>query len=222
MGPSRQVKTWSQLFVNGYNFHTHDYGKNKSTMNYGVCVESQDGDDYYGILEEVFELVYQGQLREYKTILFKCSWMDPSKGMNIDQQYKLVEVNHTKRYSKYDPFVLSYQVCQVYYAPYPSLKRDKVQWWVVFKTKARSEVDAPVDDVLQEERVDNVSSLCAPEEIPDYDCDDVDNDDEIVGFETVVSEGVISEDESSEESDDYTDVEDEEEDDEDLDSFDTI
>ncbi|XP_057246684.1 uncharacterized protein LOC130589441 [Beta vulgaris subsp. vulgaris] len=126
MGPSRQVRTWNQFFVNGYNFHTQEYGKNKSTMNYGVCVQAADRADYFGILEEVIELVYHGNLAVYKTILFKCNWMDSDKGMNIHEQYKLVEVNHTKKYPKYDPFVLSYQVSQVYYAPYPSLRRDKV------------------------------------------------------------------------------------------------
>ncbi|XP_019108058.3 uncharacterized protein LOC104906988 [Beta vulgaris subsp. vulgaris] len=113
MGPSRQVRTWNQFFVNGYNFHTQEYGKNKSTMNYGVCVQAADRADYFGILEEAIELVYHGNLAVYKTIWFKCNWMDSDKGMNIHEQYKLVEVNHTKKYPKYDPFVLSYQVSQV-------------------------------------------------------------------------------------------------------------
>ncbi|XP_057251800.1 uncharacterized protein LOC130591871 [Beta vulgaris subsp. vulgaris] len=121
MGPSRQVRMWNQFFVNGYNFHTQEYGKNKSTMNYGVCVQAADRADYFGILEEVIELVYHGNLAVYKTILFKCNWMDSDKGMNIHEQYKLVEVNHTKKYPKYDPFVLSYQVSQVYYARIPVL-----------------------------------------------------------------------------------------------------
>ncbi|XP_057246755.1 uncharacterized protein LOC130589506 [Beta vulgaris subsp. vulgaris] len=58
MGPSRQVRTWNQFFVNGYNFHKQEYGKNKSTMNYGVCVQAADRADYFGILEEVIELMY--------------------------------------------------------------------------------------------------------------------------------------------------------------------
>ncbi|XP_056688736.1 uncharacterized protein [Spinacia oleracea] len=215
MGPSRQVRTWSHFYVNGYNFHTHDYGKHKSTMNYGVCVQSPEEIDYFGILEEVVEVAYCGKLREYKTILFKCSWMDSVKGMNIHEQYKLVEVNHSKRYPKYDPFVLSYQVSQVYFAHYPSLKRDKDQWWVVFKTKARSVIDAPVDLEFLQEDVNEVSSaICAPDEIPDY--EDQEDDEDVIDEDDVeADEFKTSGDEDAEfETSDDDDVDDEFDDDE--------
>lgn len=74
MGPSRQVRSWNQYYVNGYNFQTQESGQHKSTMNYGVCVHSHEGLDYYGILEDVIELVYVGNLQAYKTVLFKCNW----------------------------------------------------------------------------------------------------------------------------------------------------
>ena len=106
--PSKRARTWRQLVVNGFNFHTHAYGKHKSTMNYGVCVSSEDGGEYFGIIDDIIELVYTGRNREYKTIVFKCSWFDCGRGMIRHEQYKLVDVNHTKKYPKYDPFVLSY------------------------------------------------------------------------------------------------------------------
>ena len=71
----------------------------------------------------------------------------------------------------------------MYYAPYPSLKRDKSQWWAVFKTKARSEVDAPVDsDVLQEATSLVPVGLCSPDEIPNYEViqGDDDEDEEVI------------------------------------------
>ncbi|XP_021752460.1 uncharacterized protein LOC110717966 [Chenopodium quinoa] len=150
----KRVRTWKQIFVGGFNFHTHAHGKHKSTMNYGVCVSSEDG----------------------------------GEGMNIHELYKLVEVNHTKKYPKYDPFVLSYQVTQVYYASYPSLKRDRVQWWAVFKTQARSVVDAPVDlEFLQAPSPQVHATLCPPNDIPDY----VVDDDDDIGF-------IVSSDEDDE------------------------
>lgn len=183
MGPSTEVTTWNQFYVNGYNFHTQSYGRNKSTMNYGVCVESQGGGDYFGTLEEVLQLSYHGSDADYKTVLFNCRWFDCDKGMNIHEKYRLVEVNHSRTLSWYDPFIVSYQASQVYYAPYPSLKRDKSQWWAVFKTKARSEVDAPVDsDVLQEATSLVPVGLCSPDEIPDYEViqGDDDEDEEVI------------------------------------------
>ncbi|XP_021736214.1 uncharacterized protein LOC110702775 [Chenopodium quinoa] len=192
MRPFKRVRTWNQIFVGGFNFHTQSYGKHKYTLNYGVCVSIEDGGEYFGILNDIIELVYTGPEKEYKTILFSCSWMDCGKGMNIHEQYKLVEVNHTKKYPKYDPFVLSYQVSQVYYASYPSLKRDRVQWWVVFRTQARLVIDAPVDlEFLQGPSPQVHATLCPPNDIPDYELDSDDDDDD--GF-------IISSDEEEEES----------------------
>ena len=97
---------WNNYYINNFNFHTHTYGKDKSTMNYGVCVRSVDGMEYYGFLQEVIQLTYVGAKACYKTILFKCDWFDSFKGTNIHKQYKLIEINHTRKYPKCNP---SYQ-----------------------------------------------------------------------------------------------------------------
>ncbi|XP_074318190.1 uncharacterized protein LOC141654985 [Silene latifolia] len=163
IGPYKSVRRYDHYYINGYNFHTYSYGKNKATMNYGVCVRSLQGSNYYGILQDVFELVYSGETRSYKTILFKCDWFDSGNGTKVHPQYKLVEVNHTKKYSKYDPFVLAFQVQQVYFAPYPSLKKDKDCWWAVFPVKVRSTIDIPkVQIAFQEEVIDDPPLLSNP------------------------------------------------------------
>ena len=46
-------------------------------------------------------------------------------------------------YNKYEPFVLAQQATQVYYCPYPSLRCDRANWWVVNKIKARAIVEIP-------------------------------------------------------------------------------
>lgn len=216
MGPVRQVKSWNQFFVNGYNFQTHEYGKHKSTMNYGVCVKSHEEVNYYGILEEVIELVYHGPLEVYKTILFKCNWMDSLSGLNVHEQYKLIEINHSKKYPKYDPFVLSYQVSQVYYAPYPSLSRGRVQWWAVFQTKARSSIETPVDSLFFQEEISDVpSTLCAPNEIPDYDFDGEEEQNEDVMLNDSRDSDNGDEDDSEDDLQVYENLEDFDDDDDD-------
>lgn len=125
-GPLTRVRKYQQYHINGYHFHTLSYGNNKSTMNYGVCVKGVQGNKYYGILQEVIELVYVGARKHYTTVLFKCDWFDGGHGTRIHDKYNIVEVNHLKRYPKYDPFVLAYQVEQVYYAPSPSVSREKI------------------------------------------------------------------------------------------------
>ncbi|KAL9230637.1 hypothetical protein vseg_005964 [Gypsophila vaccaria] len=86
--------------------------------------------------------------------------------MTIHDRYELFDVNRSKKYATYDPFVLTYQVQQVYYAPYPSLKKDRDQWVAVFKTKARSHIDAPVVDGIfyQDDDVDENTLLSIIEE----------------------------------------------------------
>ncbi|XP_054817658.1 uncharacterized protein LOC129317338 [Prosopis cineraria] len=47
-GPSREVHTWSQYFVNGYRFHTRAYNSSKSTMNCGLGCKVHSR---YGLVE---------------------------------------------------------------------------------------------------------------------------------------------------------------------------
>jgi len=65
-----------------------------------------------------------------------------------------------RKYPKYDPFVFASQVQQVYFTPYPSTKRDKYVWWVVYKVKVRSTIDALVDNMaFLEDMNDNPPTL---------------------------------------------------------------
>jgi len=61
-------------------------------------VKATDGKDYYGILQDMIKLCYVGDSRPYLTILFKCDWFDSIHGVSVHETYKLVDVNHTKRY----------------------------------------------------------------------------------------------------------------------------
>jgi len=52
-----------------------------------------------------------------------------------------VEVHRSRRYIRYDSFILVTNAIQVYYMPYPEKIKEKVDWWVVIKTKPRGTVD---------------------------------------------------------------------------------
>nr|GMD70570.1 uncharacterized protein LOC109179592 [Ipomoea batatas] len=147
------MTTW--YYVNGFKFHTIGYGGAKETMNSGVCIKginySVDESDYYGRLVEVVQVEYPG-LPIKRTVLFKCDWFDPtSVGMKVHSKYKLVEVNHKRRFNRYEPFILAMQAAQVYYCTYPSLRRDKLDWWAVCKIKARSNVEVPESSISTED-----------------------------------------------------------------------
>ncbi|KAL0313157.1 UNVERIFIED_CONTAM: hypothetical protein Sradi_5715000 [Sesamum radiatum] len=109
-GPNQLVTTWSCYFVNGYNFHTEEHNIGKSTMNCGVCVKSSsytDTDiDFYGMLEEIIQLDYP-LIDGLQVVLFKCKWVDPTRGMNVHPRYHLVDVNFKRMYQKDEPFILA-------------------------------------------------------------------------------------------------------------------
>lgn len=161
-GPFRLVATFPGHFVNGYKFHTVGHGSHRSTMNSGVCVKGANygysEGDYHGRLLEVVRLEYPG-LPMKKVVLFNCEWFDPTPlGTMVHPQYNLVDINHRRRFRGYEPFILATQATQVYYCTYPSLRRDKLDWWGVCKVKARSTVqfiDSAIPPSFQEEAIDN-------------------------------------------------------------------
>ncbi|KAK4382241.1 hypothetical protein Sango_2892000 [Sesamum angolense] len=65
---------------------------------------------------------------------------NPARGMKVHLPI-IVNVNFKKLYQKDDPFILAQQAVQVYFTEYPSMKRDKANWMVVCKIKARRVVD---------------------------------------------------------------------------------
>ena len=96
LGRKRKVKCYNEYFVNGYVFHTEEYGQGRKTYNCGVCVKGSTSSelevDYYGRLEEVIELQYHSE--QNKVFLFKCYWYDTTaRGIRVDSHYGLVEIN---------------------------------------------------------------------------------------------------------------------------------
>ncbi|KAK1358973.1 hypothetical protein POM88_043447 [Heracleum sosnowskyi] len=111
-GPLRSVKSVPIYYVNGYKFHTREYGADRSTFNSGVCIKgsnfSETFSDYFGIVEEILIVEYH-RFPAKKTVLFKCEWFDPTinVGTRIHPRYNIVEVNKRKRLRVYKLFVLA-------------------------------------------------------------------------------------------------------------------
>ena len=147
-GPLYKVKSFSGYYVNGYKFHTEERGSNSGAMNSGVCIKGSSHSvnelEYYGRLQEILELEYPA-LPIKRIVLFKCSWFDPilNRGTRIHPQYKLVDVKSGRVFNKYEPFILAVQAAQVYFASYPTLKRNVNDWLAVCKIKARGIVEVP-------------------------------------------------------------------------------
>nr|XP_025647798.1 transcription termination factor 4, mitochondrial-like [Arachis hypogaea] len=133
--------------VNGFKFHTRSHSSGKSTQNYGICVKGtgygEYENDFYGQLNEIIQVEYTG-LPLKRVVLFKCEWFDPTigKGTKVNKEYGIIQIRKNRRYGKYDPFIIAHKAIQVYFAPHPmSNTKEKAEWWFVFKTKARGEIE---------------------------------------------------------------------------------
>ncbi|GLT41667.1 hypothetical protein SLA2020_157120 [Shorea laevis] len=144
-GPVNNVRLYNGYWVNGFRFHTISYGKNKKTMNSGVCVRgttlNDDELEYYGQLKEVIELHYFDAPVPQSVILFNCDWYDLNKGIVIHPSSRIVDVNPRFKLQTNEPFILASQAQQVFYASYPSRNPRRRGWYAACKIRARAIID---------------------------------------------------------------------------------
>ncbi len=168
-GPKQRVKEWHTYFVNGYKFQTQSKTEGKKTVNSGVYVKgATDGgeDDFYGVIQHIYELAYNTLDYTKRIVLFYCNWFDPShRGTRVDRKYNTVDICMSRRYQMFDPFIMAQHVRQVYYVPYPSTRRDKQGWCVAIKTKPRGRIEAddPQEEVAYQ--VDEMSHVNVVNEV---------------------------------------------------------
>ncbi|XP_057444296.1 uncharacterized protein LOC130736486 [Lotus japonicus] len=182
-GPLRNVKKWRNYIINGYKFVTKSQNEGMSTTNYGVCVRCGEndsvGNDYYGMLIDIFELEYTGSPTK-KVVLFQCDWFDPSpQGTRIDA-YGNVEIKKSRRYPSYDPFILAQQAEQVYFSSYPEGQQS---WLAVIKTKARNAIQFlgknKPDDAYQDDDVQEMPTMVANDDLEEILVDIADEGEEL-------------------------------------------
>ncbi|XP_059289003.1 uncharacterized protein LOC132042500 isoform X1 [Lycium ferocissimum] len=127
--------------VNGFRFQTKELESRRKTQNCGVLVRGDDSDskkEYYGIVEDIYELSYRGNRKVY---LFRCHWWDVAhlgKGYKIDK-YGFTSVNTRCALRTNEPFVLASQSLQVFYL---NDMIDK-EWFVVVKTNRHDLYNMP-------------------------------------------------------------------------------
>ncbi|KAG7588661.1 hypothetical protein ISN44_As07g009810 [Arabidopsis suecica] len=156
-GPENKVTSWPMYFTRGYMFHTKTHGRNKKTMNYGVCVRGQnysdvaEEDDFFGTVENIIELHYPGFVN-LKITLFYCEWYDPTVG-------KGVSIGNGGS-----------QADQVCYLSYPYTKRPRKLWLTVCKVNPRNVIQRKFSDtdlVILQQTVDDATPTIVEEVIVD-------------------------------------------------------
>ena len=148
-GFDSRVLTYDKYDVNGYRFHTERHQNsrpNAKTVNTGVFTRGQDSTEYYGRLQDVYEVTFDKGLHYLTLVLFKCHWFDPYNGLRPTPSIGLVEVMPSTTYQGSDVFVVANQATQVYYLPYPCQKEELKGWEVVFKVAPHGKLPMPNED----------------------------------------------------------------------------
>ncbi|KAK9988483.1 hypothetical protein SO802_028722 [Lithocarpus litseifolius] len=142
-GPYTVVNRLKHYVINGLKFRSLNVEANRKTQNSGVSVATEGGITYYGVLTDIIELNYSGNIRH---VLFKCTWVDDQnrRGYKTDEfGFPMVNFTHSIHGGEElvdEPYVLASQATQVFYV---EDKRQK-DWYVVVKTKARDVFDAGI------------------------------------------------------------------------------
>lgn len=161
-GPVGKVTIASMYFTRGYTFHTYEYGSRRATMNYGVCVKGET--DFYGILKEIIEVEFPGVVK-LKCVLFKCDWFDPTVNRGVRySKFGVVDINASRRYNKFEPYILASQADQVCFVPYPKIRQSGISWLAAIKVTPRGRVVNDDPPPLQEDAVNEVE---VPEQVED-------------------------------------------------------
>jgi hypothetical protein len=135
--------------VNGYRFRTTSYEQsrpNRKTTSTGVFTAGQDGVEYYGRIEEIFELNYHG-CKSLNPVIFKCHWFDPQVTRRTWASLGLVEIRQDSVYPGDDVYVVAQQAKQVYYLPYACQTKEHLKGWdIVHKVLPHGKLPVPNDE----------------------------------------------------------------------------
>jgi hypothetical protein len=142
-----RVGTFQKYDINGYRFRTASNEQSRpgrKTTNSGVLTVC-NGVEYYGILEEIYELYYSGN-NPPKVVVFKCHWFDPvhyRRNLGIG----LVEIQRDKKLECEDVYIVAQQATQVYYLSYPCKKAKNLQDYdVVYNVSPHGKPALPNDE----------------------------------------------------------------------------
>lgn len=115
MGANINASTYTACIVNGVRFMVLSRDAQRTTQNSGVLVEGENGQKYYGQIEEIIELSYTFG---YSTVLFRCKWFDTQNGVRYDNNITSIDTEHESH--KEDQLIFASQAKQVFYIREPS------------------------------------------------------------------------------------------------------
>jgi hypothetical protein len=130
-GFAYRVRSYSGYDVNGYRFCTSSYEAsrpNRKTTNSGVFTPGLDGVEYYGRIEEIYELSFHGS-KPLNPVIFKCHWFDPEVTRQTYCSLGIVEIRQDSVFPGDDVYIVAQQATQVYYLRYACQTKEHLKGW---------------------------------------------------------------------------------------------
>jgi hypothetical protein len=144
-----RVKKYSRYDVNGYRFHTINYDQsrpNQKTTCSRVFTPGLDDVDYFGRIEEIYELNFYGS-KPLTPVIFKCHWFDPQVTRQTHSNLGIVEIRQDSTLPGDDVYIVAQQATQVYYLPYACQTKEHLKGWdVVYKVLPHKRLPIPNDE----------------------------------------------------------------------------
>jgi hypothetical protein len=148
-GFAYRVRSFSGYDVNGYRFRTTSYEQsrpNRKTTSSGVFTPGLDGVEYYGIIEEIYELKFYGS-KSLNPVIFKCHWFDPEVTRRTYSNLGLVEIRQDSVLPGDDVYIVAQQATQIYYLSYACQTKEHLKdWYVVHKVLPHGKLPVPNDE----------------------------------------------------------------------------
>jgi len=68
-------------------------------------------DDFYGVIQHIYELEYNTTSYPKRVILFYCHWFDPtSRGTRVNPKYGTIEIWMDRSYNLFDLFISAHNL----------------------------------------------------------------------------------------------------------------
>ena len=108
-GFAYRVRKFSGYDINGYRFRTTSYDQsrpNRKTTCSGVFTPGLDEVEYYGRIEEIYELNFYGS-KPLTPVIFKCHWFDPEVTRRTHSNLGIVEIRQDSTLPGDDVYIVA-------------------------------------------------------------------------------------------------------------------
>jgi hypothetical protein len=151
-----KVHTYEKYDINGYRFRTgmkEQTMPDRKTTNSGVSA-IDGGVEYYGIVEEIYELLYYGE-NPPNAVVFKCHWFDPKDTRRTHEHVGLVEIKQKNRLNVAEVYIVAQQATQVFYLPWACQSVKNLEdWYVVYDVPPHGKLPAPNEEEDYQPHID--------------------------------------------------------------------